>query len=284
MRTGINYLLLVFVSSHSFSMSESSSLIEIEDMSDVDSSSDDPWIVAPSFQASLEPHSINPWDQPPFLKYINKMLGSITTSTSILLQGCVDETDGYIYHILNEKHQQVLNAKCQFNQYDSDFVFNSDKKKFSNGSCTIISVLDDEEVEKMRVFLKSSLISGNEVRVEAPPGVTIGWIKRKRFRREYKIYSSANPKKLELFVAKTKIVDKEVSSMLSGEVGDEDYVVVEEGDPRSVAGYLFTSVNFHESESREDLLACTFSKELPNMSKVLIFACLLLVDSEMFAN
>lgn len=255
------------------------------EMSDVDSISDDLWINAPSFQASLEPHPINPWDQPPFINYIEKMLRPITSSVSILLQGCLEQSGGYAYHILNEHHEQILRASCRFNQIDEDLVFKSSSKKDLK-SCTLISVFDEDERPKMKIFMKSSLISGNEVRVEAPPGVTIGWIRRKRFRREYKIYSSANPRKLELFVAKTKTVGKTLSSTVSEEVGDEDFVVLEETDDgsKSIAGYLFTAVNFHDDESSEDILACTFGKQTPSMSKLLIFACLLLVDSEMFAN
>lgn len=253
--------------------------MEIGDMSDIDSTSDDgSWISAPSFQASFEPQTINPWDQPPFLNYINNMLSPITSSISILLQGYLEQSQGYIYHILNENHEQILRAVCRFNQLDTEC--RNEKKK-----CTVITVTENDEKAKMKIFLKSTLLTGNEVRVEAPPGVTIGWIKRKRFRREYKMYSSANPNKLELLVAKTKSVDKNISSMINQEVGDEDYVVVEEENGmKSIAGYLFTSVNFHDDESTEDLLACTFSKQTPSMSKLLIFSCLLLVDSEMFAK
>lgn len=250
-------------------------------MSDIDSTSDDgSWISAPSFQAPCEPITINPWDQPPFLNYINKMLSPITSSFSILLQGYLEQSEGYVYRILNENHDQILRAICRFNQNDTESIYKNEKKK-----CTIITVTENDEKAKMKIFLKSTLLTGNEVRIEAPPGVTIGWIRRKRFRREYKMYSSANPNKLELLVTKTKSVDSNICSMINLEVGDEDYVVIEDEDGiKSIAGYLFTSVSFHDDESTEDLLACTFSKNIPSMSKLLIFSCLLLVDSEMFAK
>lgn len=270
-------------SSSSIDDNDMTHFMGVGDMSDVDSDPEDPWITASSFQASLDPHPINPWDQPTFHNYINKTLNPITSAASILVQGCVDETHGYIYNILNETREQVLKAICRFNQVDSDLVFKSDCKK-SEGSC--ISVLDLDDRQKLRVFMKSGLFSGNEVRIEAPPGVTIGWIKRKRFRSEYKVYSSANTNKSELYVAKTKTLDKKTMVMISQDAGDEDYVVVEEerDGSKSIAGYLFTTVNFHDEESHHDLLACTFSKQLSSISKILIFSCLLLVDSEMFSN